>query len=226
MSARLDQLPSVAGWIAEARIDAAVAVDRLLAELDTAAAEFVIGGAAVVDDEHQRRHGAFCDNPVERLRRAFVDGRRLRLEQTQLETRLIGMLHRQPAIVAIALIRVDAESKRIDIEAERLVLIADVDTGDSDTRAHGTSFSLDPVPLPPNFRRRFSKTAILRFGRCAARTKQCGTFVSACCAAFSRARSSPGLSPVMSRKMRPKVPMLFQPVSNAISVTGMSVSRS
>ena len=42
----------------------------------------------------------------------------------------------------------------------------------------------------------------------------------------SRARSSLGLSPVMSRKMRPKVPRLFQPVWNATSMIGKSVSRS
>jgi hypothetical protein len=44
--------------------------------------------------------------------------------------------------------------------------------------------------------------------------------------ALSRERIAPGLSPVMSWKVRPKVPRLSQPVSNAISVMGMSVSRS
>src|SRR3546814_10425478 len=39
-------------------------------------------------------------------------------------------------------------------------------------------------------------------------------------------RSSRGLSPVMSRKVRPNVPRLFQPVCSAMSRMGMSVSRS
>src|SRR5215471_5157498 len=37
---------------------------------------------------------------------------------------------------------------------------------------------------------------------------------------------APGLSPVTSRNVRPKVPRLSQPVFNAISVTARSVSRS
>ena len=44
--------------------------------------------------------------------------------------------------------------------------------------------------------------------------------------ARARVRSSRGLSPVMSRKVRPKVPRLFQPVAKAISMIGNSVSRS
>ncbi len=45
-------------------------------------------------------------------------------------------------------------------------------------------------------------------------------------AARARWRIVRGLSPVMSRNVRPKVPRLFQPVPNAMSVTGRSVSRS
>jgi hypothetical protein len=40
------------------------------------------------------------------------------------------------------------------------------------------------------------------------------------------ARTSPGLSPVMSWNTRPKVPRLFQPVWKAIVVMGRPVSRS
>src|SRR5439155_23327556 len=127
--------------------------------------------------------------------------------------RLVRMLHRQPAIIAIARIRVDLESELIDVKAKRLVLIADVDTSDSDTLGHGTSFSLDAVPLSSDSWRRFSETAIVRIGRCAARTKQCGTRASSCAADCSRARSSLGLSPMPSRKTRPNVPRQFQPVS-------------
>ena len=49
------------------------------------------------------------------------------------------------------------------------IVTADVNTGDSDTLGHGTSFSLNAVPLSFDSCRRFSETAIVRFGRCAAR---------------------------------------------------------
>src|SRR5438046_10089017 len=119
------------------------------------------------------------------------------------------MLHRQPPIIAVPRVRVHAEAELLDIKRQRFVLVADVNSGHSDTLAHGTSFSFSAVPLPFESSRRFSETAIVRFGRCAARTKQCGTCDSACDAAFSRARSSLGLSPVTSRNTRPKVPRLF-----------------
>ena len=44
--------------------------------------------------------------------------------------------------------------------------------------------------------------------------------------ARARARIALGLSPVTSRKVRPNVPKLSQPVSKAMSVMGKSVSRS
>src|SRR5438552_15042094 len=79
-SPRLDHLPSVAGWIAEAGVDAAVAFDRFLRELDAAAAQFVICRAAIVDDEDQRRHRTFGDDLVHGFCRRLIDRRRLRLE--------------------------------------------------------------------------------------------------------------------------------------------------
>src|SRR5438270_3305065 len=67
----LDHLPSVAGWIPEAGVDAAVAFDRFLRELDAAAAQFVIGSAAIVDDEDQRRHRALGDHLADAFCRRF-----------------------------------------------------------------------------------------------------------------------------------------------------------
>ena len=90
----------------------------------------------------------------------------------------------------------------------------------------GPPFLRTGVIVPPASCRRFSETAIVRSGRWAALTKQAGTRSSSCGAACSRARSSPGLSPVTSRNVRPNVPRLFQPVWNAMSVMGRSVSRS
>src|SRR5205814_4664478 len=106
-----------------------------------------------------------------------------------------------------------------DVKCKCFVLVADVDSGHPDTLAHRTS-SVSPDAITVEFRRRFSKTAILRLGRWAALTKQWGTSWSWWPAAFSRARSSLGLSPVTSRKMRPNVPRLFQPVWKAIWVIG------
>jgi hypothetical protein len=38
----------------------------------------------------------------------------------------------------------DAEPELLDVELERLLLIANVNTDDSDTLTHGTSLSSDP----------------------------------------------------------------------------------
>src|SRR5260221_9580021 len=124
------------------------------------------------------------------------------------------MLYREPAVVAVPRIGVNAESEFLDIELDGFVLIANVHTDHLDTLAHGTSVSSAPS-IPPVSCRRFSETAILRSGRRAALTKQAGTRSSSCGATFSRARSSPGLSPVTSRNVRPNVPKLFQPAWNA-----------
>jgi hypothetical protein len=66
----------------------------------------------------------------------------------------------------------------------------------------------------------------MRSGRCAALRKQAGTRCGSYGRARMPARTSPGLSPVMSRNTRPKVPRLFQPVWKAIVVMGRPVSRS
>lgn len=55
---------------------------------------------------------------------------------------------------------------------------------------------------------------------------QAGTGPKACASPLPRVRTSPGLPPVMSRKVRPKVPRLDQPVAKAMSVMESSVSRS
>src|SRR5437763_3807375 len=84
-SPRLDQLPSVAGWIAEAGVDRPVALDRLLRELDASAAHGLIGLSAIVSDHHQRRHRALGNQFTQRLGCRVIDRRRLRLEQAELE---------------------------------------------------------------------------------------------------------------------------------------------
>src|SRR5262245_41691552 len=160
------------------------------------------------------------------MRRRRVEHGLLRQEQAQFERRLVRMLHREPAIVPVARVGVDLEAQLAHVEVERLVLIVHIKTDYSDTFGHfGTSFSSGSV-LSPASRRRFSETAILRSGLQAALTKQCGTWSSRWALACSRVRSSLGLSPVTSRNTRPKVPRLFQPVWNAISMMGASVSRS
>ena len=55
---------------------------------------------------------------------------------------------------------------------------------------------------------------------------QAGTLASDCESLFVSSRTLPGLSPVTSRKVRPKVPRLPQPVWNAISLIDICVSRS
>src|SRR3546814_5686962 len=131
------------------------------------------------------------------------------------------MLHGQPAVVAVACVGVDAEAELADVEVVGFVLVADVQAddqaGDGDVvcqRAvvHGSSFVLGAPPVSPASRRRFSETAMVRSGRWAALRKQPGTWSSACVAARCRARSWRGHSPVMSRKVSPNAPRLFQPV--------------
>src|SRR5580692_1688190 len=134
------------------------------------------------------------------------------------------MLHGQPAIVTVPHVRVDAKPEFLDVERERFVLISHVQTDHSDTLAHRLSFRSVAV-IPAAKRRRFSETAILRSGRRAALRKQAGTRLSSRPVTLARARIAPGVSPVMSCKVRPNVPRLPHPVRKAMSVTGRSVSR-
>ena len=224
--APFDQLPAIARRIAEAGVDGAVAVHGLLRELHAAGAHPVVGGAAVVDDQHERRHGALGHHLAQGLRGRRVEHRRLRREQAELERRLVRVLHRQPAIVAVPRVGVDAEPELFDIELEALR----PDRGHTDRRhRHPGSWDLRcfgallsrrlPPPLLRNCDREVGPVGGADE---AGRHRPRGS----CGAACSRARSSPGLSPVTSRNVRPKVPRLFQPVWNAISVIGRSVSRS
>jgi len=77
------------------------------------------------------------------------------------------MLNRQPAIIAVSSIRVNTEAELLDIEIECLILISHVQPDNPDTPAHRTSSSF-AVLLTGISRCRFSETAILRSGRCAA----------------------------------------------------------
>src|SRR5262249_35934004 len=130
-----------------------------------------------------------------------------------------------PAVVAVLRVGVQLEAELADIEIDGLVLIADVETDHSDTFRHVTSSSLASSVASASSRR-FSETEMLRSGRRAALTKQAGTRSRVWVAAWSRARNSPGLTPVMSRKVRPNVPRLLQPVEKQMSVIAWSVSRS
>src|SRR6185436_11561382 len=100
------------------------------------------------------------------LRRRRVDRRRLRLEQAELERGLVGMLHRQPAIIAIPRIGMDAKSELADIELKRLILIAHEHACNANTLCHLGNSVLSWASLVSDAsRRRFSETAIVRFGR-------------------------------------------------------------
>src|SRR6476661_3494361 len=105
------------------------------------------------------------------------------------------MLHRQPAIITIPGVRVNLEAQLPDVEIEGLILIVNVQTDYSDTLRHGASVGWGAVALSFPRRRRFSETAMMRSGLCAALTKQCGTCSRAWSAARSFARSWLGLSP-------------------------------
>src|SRR5437762_2491641 len=154
MSPRLDHLPPVPRRIAEAGVDGAVTVHGLLSELHSAGAHPVVGGAAVVDDEHERRHGALRYDLAHGLCGRRVECRWLRHEQAELEGWLVRVLHREPAVVAVSRVSVDAESQLLDIELKGFVLIANVQTNHPDTLAtlihvtSGTSDFSDPVVAP------------------------------------------------------------------------------
>ena len=80
--------------------------------------------------------------------------------------------------------------------------------------------------VSPASRRRFSETAVLRSGPVRG-AEEAGRHRPAFVRRGLLARADrAGLSPVTSRKVRPKVPRLLQPVSKAISVMASSVSRS
>src|SRR6185295_1361722 len=125
----------------------------------------VVGCAAIVDDEHKRGHGALGHDFTHGLGGRRVDRRRLWLEQTQLERWLVGRLHCEPAILAVARVGVDAETEVLYIEIERFILIAHVNASDANTLCHlGTSVSSSAPLVSEPSRRRFSETAIVRFG--------------------------------------------------------------
>src|SRR5262249_42873516 len=84
------------------------------------------------------------------------------------------MLHREPAIVAVAHVRVHAEAELVHVERQGLVLIPDVEAYHVDTLSHwDLLFRGDPLYIA-GLRRRFSETAIVRLGRRPAATKHAG----------------------------------------------------
>ncbi len=84
------------------------------------------------------------------------------------------MLDREPAVGTVAHVRVDTESELVDVERERFVLVIDVQAHYIYTLVHGISL-VDGQNVSLAMRRRFSKTAMLRSGRCAAFRTQAGT---------------------------------------------------
>src|SRR3546814_3445173 len=98
-----------------------------------------MGGAAVVDDEYERRHGALGDDFAQGLRSHRIDRRRLRSEEAELEGRLVRVLHGQPAVVAVACVGVDAEAELADVEVVGFVLVADVQADDQARSEEHTS---------------------------------------------------------------------------------------
>jgi hypothetical protein len=84
------------------------------------------------------------------------------------------MLDRQPAVGTVAHVCVDAEAELVDVEGERFVLVIDVQAHHINTLVHDTSL-VDGGTVSLATRRRFSKTAMVRSGRCAAFRTQAGT---------------------------------------------------
>ncbi|MNV56048.1 hypothetical protein D3C71_1483160 [compost metagenome] len=105
-----------------------------------------------------------------------MDGR-AGLEQAKLKRGLVRMLDGQPAVVAIAHIRVNAKAQFFDVERQRFVLIVHVQADNIDSFVHDSSL-VDSRNVAAAARRRFSKTALSRSGRCAALTTQAGTRAS------------------------------------------------
>src|SRR3546814_5821939 len=123
-------LPAISGRVAEGGVLAAVALRRFLGEVHATGKQALMGGAAVVDDEYERRHGALGDDFAQGLRSHRIDRRRLRSEEAELEGRLVRVLHGQPAVVAVACVGVDAEAELADVEVVGFVLVADVQADD------------------------------------------------------------------------------------------------
>src|SRR5882762_211782 len=100
-TARLDHLPAVSGWIAEAGVYGAIAVDRFLCELHTFASHQFVGRATVAHGQHQRRHRALGHDRSHGLCGGLIYGRRARHEQPKLKRRLFRVLNREPSIVPV-----------------------------------------------------------------------------------------------------------------------------
>ena len=119
-AAHFDQLPAVTRWVAKTGVHFSVTANGLLSKLNAYGMHALVGGAAVVHNEYQRRHRAFCHNRVQRLRGRLVMHRRTRFEEAELQQGLVRVLQGEPAIVAVAHIGVDPESELL-LASERLV---------------------------------------------------------------------------------------------------------
>ncbi len=194
----------------ETGVDAAIAFRGLLRELNSQGAHPIVCGAAVSHRQHQGRHCTLGNHCPQSLRSRRIVHRRPGSEQTELEGRLLRMLDRKPAIVTVAHVRMDAEPQLLDVERDCFR----PDRGRTN-RPFGYPGSSDLLNLQsrlyrPSNRRRFSETAIVRSGRCAARRTQAGTRSMPRATALACTRIEPGFSPVMSRTVRPNVPRLAQ----------------
>src|SRR5690606_19867279 len=120
---------------------------------------------------------ALGDDFSQGLGRIRVDGRWLGGEQAELECGLVGMLHGQPAVVAVAGVGVHAEAELADVEIVGFILVAHVEADDEAGNGnvggegavvHGSCSVLGAPKVSPASRRRFSETAMVRSGRAAA----------------------------------------------------------
>jgi len=81
---------------------------------------------AIVNQQHERRHGALGHDLADALRGGSVNHRRARLEQAKLKGGLFRMLHREPAVIAVLHVGVHLEPQLVHVELERFFLIANV----------------------------------------------------------------------------------------------------
>src|SRR4051812_36174552 len=100
-------------------------------------------------------------------------------KQAELERGLVRMLYRQPTIVAVSNVGVDEKPQLFDVKRKRFVLITHIQTDHIDALSHITSLDWS-CSVPGACIRRFSETAIFRFGRCASRMTHSGMCSPTC----------------------------------------------
>ncbi|MNV76406.1 hypothetical protein D3C71_1697550 [compost metagenome] len=124
--------------------------------------------------QHQRWHGTFGHHGAQGLRGGLVVYRRSRGEQTELKRWLLRVLHREPPVGTVAHVGVHPKSQFADIKGQRLILVIHIQAHHSNATPartlvrHHCSLVVDGWFVPFAAVRRFSETAVVRSGRCAA----------------------------------------------------------